>query len=681
MPTKTRKGTGTKKKASTRTTTSVKPGGSTVAATSCVHVVHGVHGEADRRQGAGEGAGSDRHRADDVDQLGPGTRPVAPAEGQAGSRRGPGGAAAPVPLVGGTPEQIRARDQLLDTAAAGAGSGFAARFARAVRRIGEGVTIGIDPKLNVVVTQKATITAASASEKGHPTGAARTADRLSDARMRDLDETVSEFMREMDKQGLAGPARARFAAAVLGVVAKDGTKVEAVADAAIDGLRDRLNGKGWSPALPKDVTTLLTAAAKAWRATSEADFWTDLAAVAQHADGASDDALLHEQAAWMGLVAVLSDADLTPPPKADENDPTLPPWTWNTAAEKADLVDTLVTAAAGTDNPAQAVLRRLGTLTRGTDPLPRAIAAELAQLAFAALAGVKAAPALDRQDILSLKERAPDPNATQQELTEYQTREALRGIGKDLAARSGLRDPLRTSLFRNKLSTMYADMKQMLREYQPADATNEDDLPGEERLRRLMDLVGTVDGAVVDGLDAWSATIASGSTDPADYLAKARVAKAALDRVLQVIKDTPDPTNSTRKLYGLTSPETSLVGSAIEMLSAELGLEAGEVLLGQLEPPAEPTAGLRQRLQAIRGREILTTRIRQDRDAGKQKTVPVARTLATLKPKPAWVDRLVAAATAFDGENNKKPRIPSCWPRRPRRWSAPGPRRVRPVRG
>ena len=201
-------------------------------------------------------------------------------------------------------------------------------------------------------------------------------------------------------------------------------------------------------------------------------------------------------------------------------------------------------------------------------------------------------------------------------------------------------------------------MKQMLRGYQPADPTDKDDLPGEQRLRRLMEIVGTLDGALVDGLDAWSAAIASGSTDPADYLANARVAKAALDGVLQRMKDATDPSDATGKLFGGTSREMALVGSAVEMLSAELGLEAGEVLLGQLAPPAEPAAGLRQRLQAIRGTDGSAMRLRQARDAGKQKTVPVARTLATLEPKPAWVDRLVAAATAFDGENNKKPPDP-----------------------
>jgi hypothetical protein len=562
------------------------------------------------------------------------------------------------PQLGGTGAQIRARDQLLDIATDAAGSGFATRFARAVRKVGEGVTIGIDKKLNVVITQNASTEVVNASGKGFMTGEpVLPADGLTDPRMRDLDETVSQFMRESKSRGVAGPARARFAAAVLGIVAKDGTKVEAVADAAIDGLLDQLNGKkGWSPALPKEVTTLLTAAAKAWRATSEADFWTDMAAAAQRADGASDDAFLREQAAWMGLVAKLSDADLPLPPKQGIVQP--PAWRWNTAAEKADLVDTLVAAAAGADNAPRAVLRRLRTLTRGTDPLPRAIAAELAQLAFAALAGVKTAPALDRREVLTLKERAPDPNATLQEQAEHQTREALRSTAQALAARSGLSDPLQTALFRNKLSTLYAEMKEVLRLYESKDPTDEDDPPGEQRLQRLMDIVGTLDQAVVDGLDAWSATIASGSIDPADYLAKARVAKAALDGVLQRMEDAKDPSNDTRSLYRLGSPEATFVGSAVEMLSAELGLEAGEVLLGQLAPPNEPAAGLRHRLKEMRENKKLIEGLRRARAAGKQKTVPVAQKLAALKPKPPWADKLIAAATAFDTANNPKPPDP-----------------------
>ena len=104
--------------------------------------------------------------------------------------------------------------------------------------------------------------------------------------MRDLDQTVRVFMRETEQLGLDGPARARFAAAVLGVVAKDGTKVEAVADAADpdDGLlRPVRTARLSSSALPKEVATLLTAAVKARRSTSEADFWTDMAAAAKPA--------------------------------------------------------------------------------------------------------------------------------------------------------------------------------------------------------------------------------------------------------------------------------------------------------------------------------------------------------------------------------------------------------------
>ena len=94
----------------------------------------------------------------------------------------------------------------------------------------------------------------------------------------------------------------------------------------------------------------------------------------------------------------------------------------------------------------------------------------------------------------------------------------------------GLTDPLHTDLYRNKLSALYADMKQMLREYQPADPTDESDLPGEERLDRSMGILGTFDKALVDGLDAWSAAIASGSTDAADYVAKAALGEGGSRR-------------------------------------------------------------------------------------------------------------------------------------------------------
>jgi hypothetical protein len=182
---------------------------------------------------------------------------------------GPGAPLRPSPLVGGTPEQIRARDQLLDTAADAAGSGFAARFARAVRRIGEGVTIGIDANLNVVVTRNASTEPASASGKGYPPGAVLPADRLADARMRDLDQTVREFMRETDQLGLAGPARARFAAAARR--GGEGGRRSRLPWTPIDGFLNRLNGKARAIGAAEGRDDVAHGRDEAWRSI-EADF-------------------------------------------------------------------------------------------------------------------------------------------------------------------------------------------------------------------------------------------------------------------------------------------------------------------------------------------------------------------------------------------------------------------------
>jgi hypothetical protein len=301
-----------------------------------------------------------------------------------------------------------------------------------------------------------------------------------------------------------------------------------VADAALEGLRARLHGDvPKNTALPTEEVALLNDAAKAWKAIPEADFWAALAAVSRPAPNASPEAFLREQTAWMGLVAELSLADLTSP-LAIPGGRADPPWTWNSAAEKADLVDTLVAAAAGSPTPVTAVLRRLRTLQRGADPLPRAIAAELAQLALAALDGVKPAPDLDRKRVVQLKERPPGPNATAQEQDEHRDRETLRTAAHSLVMVDTGYSQLDADLFRNKLSRLYREHREILRQYRPAKPNDENDPPGEERYRRLTEVVGPLDGAVIEALDKWSAAIASGSTDPAGYVDKAREVEAAL---------------------------------------------------------------------------------------------------------------------------------------------------------
>jgi hypothetical protein len=181
-----------------------------------------------------------------------------------------------------TTAEIDAHDQVLADARRIARSGLAATFARALQRVAKGVTIGIDENLNVGAVWKASEQVAKASQKGHATGKVPVADGLDDPRMRDLDATVFRFMKVTEDGGAGVPARARFAAAVLGVAATDATKVGAVADAALEGLRARLRGEApRNEALPADLVTLLNEAAKAWRSTSDADFWASMAKVAQ----------------------------------------------------------------------------------------------------------------------------------------------------------------------------------------------------------------------------------------------------------------------------------------------------------------------------------------------------------------------------------------------------------------
>jgi hypothetical protein len=357
-----------------------------------------------------------------------------------------------------------------------------------------------------------------------------------------------------------------------------------------------------------------------------------MAKVAQPAKGASPEAFLREQAAWMGLVA-----DLSLP---DHNQP----WTWNSAAEKADLVDTLVTAATGSALPVTAVLRRLRTLTRGADPLPRAVAAELAQLALAALAGVKTAFEPDRAGVVNIKERPPEPTAPPAEQAEHVAREALRSVAHDLANfDAGLTDPWDTDLYRNKLSTVYADVKAQFRAREPEDPSEPS---SEQRYQRLLEVVGPLDGAVIEALDTWSATIASGSTDPADYVAAAREVEAAIGGFLQRLEP----------FDRMTTPEQQRVGLILRNLAMEVGLEAGEVLLGQVAP-STPAAGLRHELQRIPEAQMRLDL--QKKAAGlvgnRMKAAVVLKRLKLPAAKTPWKTALTTAVTAFDTAAGAKP--------------------------
>lgn len=465
---------------------------------------------------------------------------------------------------------------------------FAFRFAAAVRTTSEGVTIGIDENLDIRVIQNATTKATDASATGHASGRISVADGLDDPRLRDLAETVRRFMSAPETARIGSPATSRLAAALLGVAAKDATQVELVAGASLEGLRARLRGEALhETALPQPLVALLDQAAAAWRTTSDSDFWQAMAVMAVRPPRMSPEQHLREQAVWLGVIAELGKAGIRPR------------WTWTTAAEKADLVDTLITAATAADQPARMIMDRLRTLIRGADPLPRSISAELAQMAIAALGGITTAPMPGRRGAVMLKERPLPPHATTAEVAEHQAREALRSAAHALVAfDDGRPGRLAARLFRAKLSTLYVDGREQLRQYAPR-SDDPDDLPGEKRYHRLLEVLGPLDGAVIEALDRWSAAIATGSTDAQRYVDVAREAQGAFEAVISQLGKATRP-GGPGPLLTATGPERTRVVAAVRMAAIEIGLEAGEVLLRQVAPPGDRMAGLRQRLAEVR---------------------------------------------------------------------------------
>ena len=247
-----------------------------------------------------------------------------------------------------------------------------------------------------------------------------------------------------------------------------------------------------------------------------------------------------------------------------------------------------------------------------------------------------------------LRERAPGANAT--------AREALRVTAHALVSLGdGTPDRLATHLFRSRLSALYVDVREQLRQYAPR---SDDDLSGAERHRRLVEVLGPLDPALVEALDRWSATLATGSTDERRYVDAAREAHDAIGAVLRRMGRATVPGDPDRLLFPARSPEQVRVARAVRMVGIELGLEAGEVLLGEVAPRGDPMAGLRHRLTEMReDRKRLTS----ERDARMQGPL-----LATIALRPTYlaalggatVKALTAAAHSFDAAASAAPPDP-----------------------
>ncbi|TWF74676.1 hypothetical protein FHX44_11557 [Pseudonocardia hierapolitana] len=289
-----------------------------------------------------------------------------------------------------------------------------------------------------------------------------------------------------------------------------------------------------------------------------------------------------------------------------------------------------------------------GSQTSRPSAAPERITLRSAPTAAKIGSGVRigAAPLPDRRGAVLLDERPPLPNATAQEVAGHRAREALRAAAHALVMLDdGTPDRLAARLFRARLSTLYVDMREQLRQYAPR---SDEDLSGERRHRRLLDVLGPLDPALITALDRWSAMLATGSTDARRYVDPAREAQDAIEGVVRRMDRATDPGDPDRLLFPAGSPEQVRVARAVRMVAIELGLEAGEVLLGELAPPGDPMAGLRRRLAEMREDQKRLTSERDARMWGPLLAAIALRPTYAAALSGRTVRALTAAAIAFD---------------------------------
>ncbi|GAA0943080.1 hypothetical protein [Pseudonocardia zijingensis] len=191
-----------------------------------------------------------------------------------------------------------------------------------------------------------------------------------------------------------------------------------------------------------------------------------------------------------------------------------------------------------------------------------------------------------------------DSQVTEREVAGPEARATLRATARALVSlHDRTPDRLGARLFRPRLAALYVDMREQLRQYAPR---SDDDLPGAERHQRLLTVLGPLDRSLVAALDRWSAMLATGSADVRHYVAPACEARDAVEAVLSRLDRARVLGEPDRPLFPARSPEQVRVGLAVRMVAVELGREAGEVLFGQVAPPGDPLAGVRQRLADVR---------------------------------------------------------------------------------
>ena len=239
---------------------------------------------------------------------------------------------------------------------------------------------------------------------------------------------------------LRAQARAKFVAVVLGVGGTPEVTISQAADGILERLRRALSGGRTDDTAP--------ALAETWQGISEDTFWTSLASgtyLSAELTGSRIDHL-----AWMGLVCELS------PMTAD--------FGWDQPSDKQLWVDRLI-AAAGDEHDVSAVYAYASGMARH-ESLPRAVIAELVQLALANLPEVK----VDQSSrFLVLNDETPEPDFLSMPVRDreiprklYSAKETLRKNALPLRTKSvGIsvqeqRRPVRAAAFRYALGELWA---------------------------------------------------------------------------------------------------------------------------------------------------------------------------------------------------------------------------------
>jgi hypothetical protein len=374
---------------------------------------------------------------------------------------------------------------------------------------------------------------------------------------------------ETDAVDLRSQARAKFVAVVLGV----GATAEVTVGQAADGVLAQLAG-----ALPlAGATGPAAEMARTWRGTTEPAFWSSLAAATQASAELTGSRIDH--LVWMGLVCELSPMD------AD--------FAWERPRDQQQLVDHLI-AAAGEEHDIDMVYDAAAQLRYNGRELPRAVTAELVQLALANLAEVQVDQS-SRLDVLDNKPPEPDyasmtaSNAARARKL-YDAREMLRNNALALhtepmapTGREAYKDP-----WRSMRATAYGYALVELWTGSLSNARGLIDRRDNATARRAKFDKVVADSTVPELLVTWSTGVAGDSPDLTGLAETSRALTAEITRLRGALK-----TEYTNPMD--TGPDKYLDVSLIDIAN-ELSVESAD-LLSDHPADAQPFDGVRSEVR------------------------------------------------------------------------------------